>query len=168
MKTKPPMFSTQEDAQEVIKMFYKSRMAAEFFKQNVQDQIESIQKESCYPNLRKEEKFLIKEYQKYLETVRVQQDKIMRTQSYPPTKIEVPAQKIEDSAIETRDFEILARNRNLDEQNDIEEPTYTIKMPPKLISQSQLNTYLDIEDSKYFQQLSDDIFKIRQSPLLGS
>ena len=31
-----------------------------------------------------------------------------------------------------------------------------------------MGTYLDVEDKTYFQQLSEDIFKIRQSPLLGS
>ena len=113
-------------------------MASDFYKQSLEEHVKQIQKDCYHPNLRQEEKLLLKEYQDYLEGVRVQQDKIMRTASYPPSQLEVPAARIEERTNETRDIEIVARNRNTDEQHENEETTYTIRMSPYLTSFREL------------------------------
>ena len=98
----------------------------------------------------------------------MQQDKIMRTASYPPSQIEVPAEKIEQRTNETRDVEIIARNRNTDEQHETEETTYTIRMSPYLTSFRELGQEHDAEECKNIENLRDVIFKIRDTPELGS
>ena len=69
----------------------------------------------------------------------MQQDKILRTVTYPQTLKEVSAHKIERRTSEQFQLDIIARNRQTDENNDTEEPiTYTLRLQPRLYSYRQL------------------------------
>ena len=74
MRTGQPFAIAQEedyDVQELLQKFYKSRIASDFYKQSLEELAKQIQKDGKHPNLRQEEKLLLKEYQDYLEGVRV-------------------------------------------------------------------------------------------------
>ena len=86
-------------------------MAAIFYKERLISNIDEIKKKSQHPKLRHEEELLLKEYQDYMDGIRLQQDKILRTVSYPLSLKQVAAARIEERTADNQNIDIIARNR---------------------------------------------------------
>ena len=139
MSSKAPRPAEERDAYKILNELRQTKLDADFYTAGLQNHISTIRKASEYPNLRDEEQKLLDEYQDYLEGIRMQQDKILRTVTYPQTLKEVSAHKIERRTSEQFQLDIIARNRQTDENNDTEEPiTYTLRLQPRLYSYRQL------------------------------
>ena len=95
MSSKAPRPAEERDAYKILNELRQTKLDADFYTAGLQNHINAIRKASEYPNLRDEEQKLLDEYQDYLEGIRMQQDKILRTVTYPQTLKEVSAHKIE-------------------------------------------------------------------------
>ena len=160
--------SETRDSYQLLQDFRKTQMAADFYKQRLHQNISQIHDSSKHPNLLHEEKLLLNEYQDYMEGIRLQQDKILRTVSYPLSIKDVSAQRIEERPNDNQNIDIIARNRKTDDTTDCEETTYTLRLQPKLYSFRFLCQTDKPEDIENVEVLRDMIFKIRENPDHGA
>ena len=71
------------DSYQILQELRQTKLEADFYISGLQHNLNVIKEKSIHPNLRDEEQKLLSEYQDYMDGIRLQQDKILRSVTYP-------------------------------------------------------------------------------------
>ena len=79
----------QATATAILNDLCSAKSASDYYRDEIEKRHQRFELEKQWPYLSPEETKLIEVYQRYMENVKQQQDKIMRTASYKPTYREI-------------------------------------------------------------------------------
>jgi len=152
-----------------------AKAVADYYQEELAKRHKRFELEKQWPYLSQEEQKLIEHYQHYMENVKQQQDKIMRTVSLVQKSTEIDTADLDmaraPSVAQSAEQAEKNARRAAEKTTTPSQTICTVQMndiPPKVVSYKEMSSTHSMEDNAALERIRKLVFEVKKNPKYGA